>query len=81
MEKVIKLEFPIKNGEITIDEIKLVRLKAKHLKKMPKDQSDISDTDSLLFLVSCMNGIPVDVLGELDLKDMKTISQEVASFL
>lgn len=89
MSKIINLQYPIefeKDGEKnTITEVKLGRLKAKHLKKLPKDFFNIDkgniSPDQVIPIISVISGIPLELVDELDITDLNTIAQEIASFL
>lgn len=89
MEKIVKLQYPLeyeKDGsKIIVTEIKLIRLKAKHLDKLPPDLQEKKlkgqHASVLLPILSCMAEIPENVLGELDLSDLTVLAQEIESFL
>jgi hypothetical protein len=86
MEKTVTLKYPLeyeKDGiKQTISEIKIIRLKARHLKSLPSNMKERKEDATLLIpILSCMTAIPENVLEELDLVDFTTLAQEIQSFL
>jgi len=90
MEKIVKLQYPItyKDGEVekVVSEIKLCRLKAKHLRSLPDNLQDRGDSGKLspsetLKILGAMTGISIEILDELDFTDLTEIFKEMQSFL
>lgn len=92
MEKIIKLKYPFDIDvdiegiikTITISELKLSRLKAKHLKILPPDFFSNLDNgigfSKLLPIIASMNNLKVADLDELDMADISVIMDDIGNF-
>lgn len=88
--KTIKLKHPIrleKDGKIEeIGELKIGRLKLKHIKKFPKGLFDEGKTDTselmpvLPSIVSSMAGISEEEADEIDMDDVEPIAEALGTF-
>jgi len=76
-EKVIKLNYPVKVGDTTVDSITLTRPKVKHLKAMDGVDGDVSKAETL---ISAISGQPIAVITNLDGEDFTRISEELNGF-
>lgn len=99
MNKVIKLIYPItvkRNGqEEALGELTLGRLKAKHLKLLPKEFLNQGENESeegtsflredpylIVPILAALANITEEEAGELDLvEDLPRVSEEVGNFL
>ncbi|NQS89371.1 phage tail assembly protein [Patescibacteria group bacterium] len=88
-KKIIKLKYPIPipkegGGTVQVSELSLSRLKAKHLRVLPKDfmenEGGINPVDIIPLLAS-MTDIPESSADELDMEDLMVIAEELTSFL
>jgi len=88
--KDIKLQYPItvkgENGnDIITDIIRIGRLKAKHIRRLPKeffkdDGKNISPADIIPIIASLANMKESDI-DEIDMEDLMTIGGELETFL
>ncbi len=87
--KTIKLEYsiPVKleNGETAqLNTLTLQRLKAKHLKLLPKgfSESDAQiEPQQMLPLIAGLADIPLEAVEEIDMSDIPAIAEDLESFL
>ena len=88
-EKIVKLKhsipIPQKNGEdLTTNELKLGRLKAKHLRLLPSDfienAGDLSPAD-ILPLIAGLANLPETSIDEIDLEDLTGVAEALQVFL
>jgi len=88
-EKVIKLKYSIpipgKDGEmIQTNELKIGRLKAKHLKLLPDDfmesNGQLSPGD-IIPLIAGLANIPESAADEIDIEDMTEVADALQGFL
>lgn len=86
-EKVFDLKFPFsykdENGvEITINQLTLHRIKAKHLKHLPKEllEKEEKDTGDIIPILALSADLPSKALDELDLVDLINIVEEAQDF-
>lgn len=85
--KIIDLKYPIpvkgqKGEDISCSQIKLGRIKAKHLKLIPKGnkKGDI-DPEECIPLIAGLANLELEAIEELDFADLIKISEEMESFL
>lgn len=74
---VYKLQFPIEWGDDVVEEIKLTRPKAKHIKHL----SDRSDLGAILRIVSKVSGRPQALIDELDGQDATALADLMGELL
>lgn len=88
-EKIIKLKYSIPipkegGGTVQVSELRLGRLKAKHLKVLPKDfmenEGNVNPAD-IIPLLAGITDIPESSADELDMEDLISISEGLTSFL
>ena len=88
-EKIVKLKhsipIPQKNGEdLTTNELKLGRLKAKHLRLLPSDfienAGELSPAD-ILPLIAGLANLPETSIDEIDLEDLTGVAEALQVFL
>ncbi len=79
MTVTIKLEYPLKHGERSIDELILRRPTSRDLRKF--EISDLDKFYKIQELVSNITLIPMSVLDSLDIYDLKECSVVLAGFL
>jgi len=89
-ERTIKLTQPIPvptegGGVVNVLEIKLGRVKAKHLKLLPKSffdgkGKDVAPTTLYEFLAG-LSGLPLSSIEEIDVDDLTTVIDELVSLL
>ena len=88
-EKIVKLKhsipIPQKDGEdLTTNELKLGRLKAKHLRLLPSDfienAGDLSPAD-ILPLIAGLANLPETSIDEIDLEDLTGVAEALQVFL
>ena len=87
--KPIKLKYSIpvpgEGGKmVTTNEITIGRLKAKHLKLLPKDFADNEGKLSpaeMIPLIAGLANISIESADEIDLEDLETIAEGLESFL
>ena len=87
--KPIKLKYSIPilkegGGTSTTNEIIIGRLKAKHLKLLPKDFADNEGKLSpaeIIPLIAGLANISMGSADEIDLEDLETIAEGLESFL
>ena len=83
-ETSIQLKFPLSyksNGgtKIEVPVITLRRMKAKDLKTI-KFADVASDPSAMFPLIAALSGLPIDVVEELDIADLKTVTDSLTSF-
>ena len=87
--KSIELKYPIPvkldNGtETEVNVLQLQRLKAKHLKLLPKNFSENNgkmEPAEIIPLIAGLANIPMESADEIDLEDLMLIAEEMESFL
>lgn len=92
--KIIKLKYPVplktkKDGvdvDIKVYEIVLGRIKAKHLKLLPKgafdNDEDINlNPNEMLPLIAGMSNLPLETVEEIDAEDLGEIGEALSDFL
>lgn len=77
--KTIKLEYPIQHGENVISELKLRRPVAKDLRKF--EINDMNKFSKIQELTSIITQLPMSVLDNLDICDLRECAIILASFL
>lgn len=88
-EKIIKLKYPIPvpkegGGMMDVGQLKLCRLKAKHLRALPKGFAESGgqvEPAELIPLIAAITDIPESSADELDLEDLMALAEELESFL
>lgn len=87
--KIVQLKYPIPipkegGGTANVSELSLSRLKAKHLRALPKDfmesEGKINSVDIIPLLASIAD-IPESSADELDMEDLMVIAEELTTFL
>lgn len=87
--KTIKLKYPIPvskegGGTVNVSELTLSRLKAKHLRALPKDfmvNEGIINPVDIIPLLASIADIPESAADELDIEDLSSISEQLSNFL
>lgn len=79
-EKVVRLSEPITIGSKTVTELKVQKLKAKHLRGIKVGYDGI-DADTLLDLASKITGELPAVIDELSVEDLVALGAAIADFL
>lgn len=86
---IVKLKYPIVWGDGNIiDQLEFGRIKAKHLKAMPKEMmtaaaegDDINITaEEMLPIIAALANLTKEQAEEIDLEDLPEISEKIASF-
>jgi len=77
----VTLEHPIKVGAESVDRIGLRRAKVKDLRLMMQHDSEGSDFDQMLGMVSRLSKQPIAVLDLMDATDLKKVGEVVEVFL
>ena len=85
---IIKLKYPIEfkdeEGErVKITELEFGRMKAKHLRALPKEFFEAEgnvNTSVIVDIIQVISGISPEAAGELDLDDIKTIGDNFENF-
>jgi len=88
-EKIIELKYPIPvpkegGGIVEVSQLKLGRLKAKHLRALPKDFEEREgkvEPAELIPLIAAIADLPESSVDELDLEDLMTFAEDLESFL
>jgi len=88
-EKIVKLKYsiPIKTSDGSIvktNELKLGRLKAKHLKLLPKnfmENEGMLNPIDMISLIAGLANIPESSADEIDIEDMMEVAEALQSFL
>ena len=85
-EHVVKLEYPFTytatagGTSVSITEVKMRRLKAKDLTLIDFDA--IAKNPTAMFpVISELSGLPVLAVGEIDMLDLKKLTELISSFL
>ncbi len=88
-EKIIKLKFSIQvpqedGSTIDVSQLRIGRLKAKHLKALPKGfvarEGEIEPAE-LIPLIASIADIPESSAEEMDLEDLLVFAEELEDFL
>ena len=88
-EKIIELKYPIPipkggGGTVEVSTLKLGRLKAKHLRALPKDfakrEGDVEPAE-LIPLIAAIADIPESSADEMDVEDLMTFAEALEDFL
>ena len=88
-EKIVKLKYsipiPQENGNpINTNELRLGRLKARHLKLLPEDFMDndgkLSPTNMIPLIAGIAN-IPESAADEIDIEDLMEVAEALQDFL
>ncbi len=89
-EKIVNLKYsipiPQPNGEpINTNELKLSRIKAKHLKLLPKDFMEnengiLAPVDAIPLIAGIAN-IPEESADEIDIEDLAEVAEALQDFL
>ena len=80
----IELKFPLSyksNGgtKIDVQVLTLRRMKAKDLKTIKF--ADVATDPSAMFpLIAALSGLPIDVIEELDVADLRSVTDSLSSF-
>ena len=88
-EKIIKLKYSIPipkegGGFVNTNEIKIGRLKAKHLRLLPEDFAEkdgVLSPSAIIPLVAGLADIPESSADEIDMEDMTEVAEALQSFL
>lgn len=78
-ETTVELKYPIQFGSEQINEIKIPRIKAKHLKGV--DIKDFSKQDTLMKIIGNLGALTPAQVGELDWEDEMKIVEVLLDFL
>jgi hypothetical protein len=82
-----KLIYPIilerEGGKIiTVEEVTLERMKAKHLKLMPPMGEDSKmEPAAMLPIIAALTNLEVDIIEEFDMEDITPIMESISNFL
>lgn len=88
-ERVIELKYPIpvpklSGGMVEVSTLKLRRLKAKHLRALPKDfakrEGDVEPAE-LIPLIAAIADIPEESVDEMDIEDLTAFAEALEDFL
>lgn len=88
-KKIVKLKYSIPipkqgGGTANVSELSLSRLKAKHLRALPKDfmegDGKINPVE-IISLIASMADIPESSADELDMEDLLVIAEKLTNFL
>ena len=88
-EKIVKLKWPIPvpkegGGFVNTNELKIGRLKAKHLRLLPEDFAERGGAltpSAIIPLIAGLADIPVSSADEIDMEDMEEVAESLQSFL
>lgn len=88
-EKIIKLKYSISvpgkdDSIVNINELRLGRLKAKHLRLLPDDfmeKGGKMNAAGMIHLIAGLANIPVESADEIDMEDLTAISEALGDFL
>ena len=84
---ILKYSIPVRKedgGMISVNELELGRLKAKHLKLLPKDFSEKGgnlEPSDIIPLIAGLTNIPLESADEIDLDDLGAIAEDLEGFL
>lgn len=76
--KTITLKHPVTVGGITVTELNLKRLKAKHMKGIGANADPMA---AAIKIVSKLSGQLEVVIDELDIEDLQEVSSYIESFI
>jgi len=89
--KIIPLVYPIpvpvegqQGKTVDVSELKLGRIKAKHLRLLPSDFSEKEgklEPNAIIPLIAGLANIPESSVDEIDIEDLMTIAEGLESFL
>lgn len=77
----IDLEFPVTNGSETVKSITLRRAKVKDIEKIQSAVEAGGEIAGSIVSVSCLSGLPEDVVREIDGADYVRIAEAISGFL
>lgn len=88
-EKIVKLKYSIpvpgrNDTTVNVNELRLGRLKAKHLRLLPDDFMDKGgkmNAASMIPLIAGLANIPVESVDEIDMEDLAIIAEALEGFL
>ena len=88
-ERIIDLQYPIPipkegGGTVEVSKLKLGRLKAKHLKALPKgftERKGNVELAELIPLIAAIADIPESSADEIDIEDLMVFAEELEGFL
>lgn len=88
-KKVVQLKYSIPipkqgGGTINVFELNLSRLKAKHLKALPKGftgKAGEVEPAELIPLIAAIADVPESSIDEMDLEDLMKFAEDLESFL
>ena len=88
-EKIVKLKFSIPipkegGGSMDVNELKIGRLKAKHLRALPNnfmERKGELEPAELIPLIASLTDIPEASADEIDLEDLTAFAENLESFL
>jgi len=87
--KTIILKYPIPvpkegGGTVEVSTLKLGRLKAKHLKALPKafaEREGQVEPSELIPLIAAITEVPESSIDEMDMEDLMTFAENLEDFL
>ena len=88
-EKIVKLKYSIPipkegGGTVNTNELRLGRLKAKHLRLLPKDFAEKEgklEASAIIPLIAGLANISESSADEIDIEDLMKIADDLESFL
>lgn len=78
MEKIVALKYPVQAHGEDVREIRIPRLKLKHMRVMDEAKGDL---DKMALLIGAVAGLAPSTVNELDAEDFMTLSEVLGGFL